>query len=87
LLRIYNGAILAVNLSIKSVPDALVEKLRKRAEKNHQSLQGELITILEESLESSQELSSKDAIKRLRQIGLKTRSESTLVISEDRNRG
>ena len=77
---------MAVNLSIKSVPDTLVEKLRKRAEKNHRSLQGELLTILEESLAGPQALSSGDAINRLRQIGLKTRSESTLVIREDRNR-
>ena len=77
---------MAVNLSIKAVPDTLVEKLRKRAEKNHRSLQGELMTILEQSLENPQVLSADEAIKRLRQIGLKTRSESTLVIREDRNR-
>ena len=77
---------MAVNLSIKAVPDSLVEKLRKRAEKNHRSLQGELMTILEQSLESPQALSADEAIKRLRQVGLKTRSESTLVIREDRNR-
>jgi plasmid stability protein len=77
---------MAVNLSIKSVPDSLVEKLRKRAEKNHRSLQGELMTILEQSLDNPPVLSPNEAIKRLRQIGLKTRSESTLVIREDRNR-
>jgi len=36
-----------VNLSIKNVPDALAAKLRKRAERNHRSLQGELMAILE----------------------------------------
>ena len=77
---------MSLNLSIKAVPDSLVEKLRKRAEKNHRSLQGELITILEESLDQSQTLASDEAIRRLRQIGLKTRSESTKAIREDRNR-
>lgn len=36
-----------VNLSIKNVPDVLAEKLRERAERNHRSLQGELMAILE----------------------------------------
>jgi plasmid stability protein len=38
---------MAVNLSIKNVPDALADKLRARAERNHRSLQGELMAILE----------------------------------------
>ena len=36
-----------VNLSIKNVPDAMAAKLRQRAERNHRSLQGELMAILE----------------------------------------
>jgi plasmid stability protein len=36
-----------VNLSIKAVPDALAERLRRRAERNHRSLQGELMAIIE----------------------------------------
>jgi plasmid stability protein len=39
-----------VNLSIKNVPDALAEKLRARAERNHRSLQGELMAIIEGAL-------------------------------------
>ncbi len=38
---------MAVNLSIKSVPEALAERLRARAERNHRSLQGELMAIIE----------------------------------------
>jgi len=36
-----------VNLSVKNVPDALAAKLRERAERNHRSLQGELMALLE----------------------------------------
>ncbi len=36
-----------VNLSIKEVPDALAELLRRRAERHHRSLQGELMAIIE----------------------------------------
>lgn len=35
------------NLSIKDVSEPLAEKLRQRAERNHRSLQGELMAILE----------------------------------------
>jgi plasmid stability protein len=43
-----------VNLSIKNVPDALAESLRARAERNHRSLQGELMSLLEEAAGRSQ---------------------------------
>jgi plasmid stability protein len=39
-----------VNLSIKNVPDDLAERLRERARRNHRSIQGELLTILEEAV-------------------------------------
>ncbi|MBS1270138.1 MAG: hypothetical protein MAG794_01092 [Gammaproteobacteria bacterium] len=34
------------NLSIKNVPDAVVEKLRRQATRNHRSLQGELMALV-----------------------------------------
>ena len=37
-----------VNLSTKNVPDHLVGEVRKWAARHHRSLQGELISILEE---------------------------------------
>ncbi len=38
---------MALNLSIKGVPESLAERLRARAERNHRSLQGELMAIIE----------------------------------------
>jgi plasmid stability protein len=38
---------MSLNLSIKNVPDDLAEQLRVRAARNHRSLQGELMAILE----------------------------------------
>lgn len=38
---------MAVNLSIKGVPEDLASQLRARAERNHRSLQGELMAIVE----------------------------------------
>jgi antitoxin FitA len=40
---------MAVNLSIKEVPEAVAERLRARAERNHRSLQGELMAIVEKA--------------------------------------
>lgn len=37
------------NLSIKDVPEALAEALRRRAALNHRSLQGELMFIIEQA--------------------------------------
>ncbi len=34
------------NLSIKNVPEAIVQKLRDRAARNHRSLQGELMVLV-----------------------------------------
>jgi plasmid stability protein len=41
------------NLSIKDVPEAWAEALRQRAARNHRSLQGELMAILENAVADS----------------------------------
>ena len=38
---------MSLNLSIKGVPEGLTERLRARARRNHRSLQGELMAIIE----------------------------------------
>ncbi len=37
------------NLSVKDVPEDLAERLRQRAQRNHRSLQGELMAIIEQA--------------------------------------
>ena len=65
-----------VSLSIKNVPDEIVDKLRQRAAQNHRSLQGELLFLLEEAVnikkisvkelrEKSHSLDSKHRMKQL----------------------
>lgn len=39
------------NLSIKDVPEELAEALRQRAVRNHRSLQGELMAIIQEAVQ------------------------------------
>lgn len=40
-------ASMPVNLSIKNAPDDMVDRLKARAKRNHRSLQGEMMAILE----------------------------------------
>lgn len=42
------------NLSIKDVPEPLAEALRQRAARNHRSLQGELMAIIERAAVGSE---------------------------------
>jgi plasmid stability protein len=39
------------NLSIKDVPEAWAEALRQRASRNHRSLQGELMALIEQAVQ------------------------------------
>jgi len=50
-----------VTLTIKQVPDRLVQKLRRRAAASHRSLQGELMAILTEALDNAPRASEPQA--------------------------
>lgn len=80
--QIHNGA-MAVTLSVKNVPGKLAERLRQRAARNHRSLQGELMAILEEAAEPS--LSVDELADIVKKLGLKGPSESTAMIRADRD--
>ena len=73
-----------VNLSIKRVPDKIVAKLRRRAMAHHRSLQGELLSLLEEAVEPSR-LTVEELRGEIRKLGMSTRDESTAMIREDRD--
>jgi plasmid stability protein len=75
-----------VDLSIKRVPDVLIERLRKRAASHHRSLQGELMSILEETLIQGDDRLTLDQLHQLvRASGLRTPSESVEMIRADRD--
>jgi len=74
-----------LNLSIKNVPDHLGDLLRERAAKNHRSMQGELLAILEEALLPRRRLSPAEALERVRRLGLRRRDEATEMIRADRD--
>jgi len=74
-----------VNLSIKTVPDAMVHRLRVRAERHHRSLQGELMAILEEAVREPAPLSPEDVLARIRGLGLATPSEAAGMVRQARD--
>jgi len=79
------GDAVAVNLSIKNVPDELAASLRVRATRNHRSIQGELMAILEEALESDRRLDARKLLSKVRKLKLATDDEATRIIRSDRD--
>lgn len=75
---------MAANLSVKNVPDEIVEQLRERARQNHRSLQGELMAILEEAV-GPRRLTLREASARLSYLPLKGDTDSAKIIREDRD--
>jgi plasmid stability protein len=73
-----------VNLSIKRVPDRIVAKLRRRAIAHHRSLQGELLSLLEEAVEPGR-LTVEELRREIKKLGLRTPDESIAMIREDRD--
>ena len=51
------------NLSIKDVPESWAEALRQRAARNHRSLQGELMAIVEQAVEGASFPAQQDAAR------------------------
>jgi antitoxin FitA len=69
-----------VNLSIKNVPDEVAVKLRQRAKTNHRSLQGELLALLQDSVEPASKLNARELLQMVRDTGLRTPREATATI-------
>lgn len=76
-----------VNLSVKNVPEALAQRLRERAARNHRSLQGELMAILEEASSEPGPLSPAAVLAQVRALGMATPATSVGLVRQDRDEG
>ena len=74
-----------VNPSIKNAPDDVVDRLRRRAERHHRSLQGELMAIIEEAARSDRTLGPAELLAEVRRLGLETPAESADIIRAGRD--
>jgi antitoxin FitA len=79
--------LLPVNLSIKTVPDDLVQRLRERATRNHRSLQGELMAIIEEAVRPARYRTIDEVLAEARKLGLARRDEAAALVRADRDGG
>lgn len=75
---------MSVNLSIKNAPDDLVERLRRRAQRNHRSLQGELMAIIEAAARQ-EHLTPAEVLAEVRKLGIRTPDEAADIIRADRD--
>jgi len=76
---------MAVSLSIKNVPDEVVERLRARAARNRRSLQGELLALVERAAEEVPTISARDVYARIKQLNLPEGDRAVDIIRELRD--
>ena len=74
-----------VSLSIKNVPDAIVDRLRERAKRNRRSLQGELLDVVERAAQELPILSARDVYERIRKLDLPKGPSSVAIIRKMRD--
>jgi plasmid stability protein len=81
-----------VSLSIKNVPPALAKALGERAKRNHRSIQGELMHILEDAVRrpGSQRAAPRvfdvdRLVRQARALGLQSDSDSVQIVREWRD--
>lgn len=74
-----------VNLSIKNAPDDVVQRLRERASRNHRSLQGELMAIIEAAARENQQSSPATVLSEVRRLGLSTPAEAAGILRAERD--
>jgi plasmid stability protein len=76
---------MAVNLSVKDVPEHLAEALRDRARQNHRSLQGEMMALIEAHV-GARPYRAGELLRVVRALGLETTDTSVAMVREDRSR-
>ena len=77
---------MAVSLSLKDVPDDLADALRSQAKRNHRSLQGEMMHILETAVRPPRPFRALALMREIEKLGLKSETNSTDIIRRARDR-
>jgi len=76
-----------VDISIKGVPDALAEALRRRAAEHNRTVDEEALGILRASLSDRPRLTAREFLAEGRATGRGTPAEAAAMIREDRDAG
>ena len=72
-----------MNLSIKNASDAVVDRLKQRAARNHRSLQGELMAIIEDAVRAD---GPRAVFDEIRALGLRSPGDSVEIVRAARDR-
>ena len=65
-----------MNLSIKNVPEEIVQRLRQRAVRRASIASGRALAIIEEAIQSEGELTPRELLAEVRRVGLRTPANS-----------
>ena len=78
---------MGVNISIKNVPKKKLDALKLRAKRNHRSLQGELMSLIDEATTAASKpaVTVRELYERGLALGLKTPDESVRWVRELRD--
>ena len=76
---------MAVNLSIKNAPEAVVQRLRERAVRHHRSLQGELLAIIQEAVGEGGPATAAEILADVRRLGVQTGNDAVAIVRADRD--
>ncbi len=67
------------SLTIKNIPEDVLDRLRERARQHRRSLQGELVVILEEAVKPKKR-TIREVHEEIKKLGLKTEDDSVAII-------
>ena len=78
---------MAVDISLRDVPEALAERLRHLADAHNRTLEAEVVEILQASVKAKRLLSFTDFAAEARAEGRSTPAEAAAMMREDRDGG
>ena len=74
------------SLTLKNIPQEKLKKLKLKAQEHHRSLQGEMMSLIDDALKVSRTvLSPAEAYARAKALGLGGPNKSVRMIREDRD--
>ncbi len=76
---------MSVTLSIKNAPEHIVDRLRTRAARNHRSLQGELMSIIETAVEKEEHWTPSQLLAAVKRLNLPSVSEAAEIVRAARD--
>jgi len=74
-----------VNISIKNAPDDLVRLLKERAQRNHRSMQGEALAILEDAVQKPKRLTVDELLAKARKLNMNMPDEAAEIVRKMRD--